>query len=548
MGKTIIQIWEKRIKKEWKIAFTAAFFIGMAVHLFRFTNAIPNADALYNFYNSQNMVGSGRWFLSVACGLSGYFDIPWLIGLLSLLFMALTAVVVIEVFEMDNPVLIVLSSGLLVSFPSITETMWFEFTADGYMMAMLLAAVSVLVTKIRYRPKIKDNILTILISAVCICLSCAIYQAYVSFAMILAICYYIGVILEGQHTLKEYVRWIVVQVFSYAIGLIVYYVIWKLCILLQGYQESSYGGINEVGTISIQLIKNGIHVSVMSLLRFFFEEELFTDGVTLYSGLNLLFILMLIGCGINSVIKSRVFKKKVEFVLMILCVLCIPFAACIWSFTSVRIEYSSRMLQSLCVLYIFGAWLFEKWVSPRMADLVAVLLAVIICNNSVTANTYYLAMEQCFDRSYATAVEMNTRIHMLDDGTAKYIAVVGEITDYPQYAAYQEDKFQHLGVLHRPTYSLMKNGQYIPIFLSTYTDFALYYYVKNDLQYPIVDFGSDSVPAPKDWVFRFPVADPATQTALENSQEVAQMPVWPMHGAVKVIEDTIVIKIAEVSK
>ena len=39
-------------------------------------------------------------------------------------------------------ILIGIIDGLLVAFPSITETFFFEFTADGYFLAMLLATLA----------------------------------------------------------------------------------------------------------------------------------------------------------------------------------------------------------------------------------------------------------------------------------------------------------------------------------------------------------------------------------------------------------------------
>ena len=130
MGSEILTFYQEKIKKEWKIAFWSAFVIGLMVHIYKFTNLLPNHDSLYNFYSTQNMAASGRWFLSIACGFGSYFDLPWVNGILSLFFMGLTAAMVAEVFRMKNPVLIVLSSGLQVSFPAITATMSYEFTAD----------------------------------------------------------------------------------------------------------------------------------------------------------------------------------------------------------------------------------------------------------------------------------------------------------------------------------------------------------------------------------------------------------------------------------
>ena len=147
MGECFIRFYQNKVKKSWKIAFVSAFVLGLLIHLYKLTNVLLVSDSLYNFYSSQNMVASGRWFLSAACALGSYFDLPWLNGVLSLLFMSLAAVAVTEVFEMENPCLIAVSSGILVSVPSVYATMGFSFTSDGYMLAMFLAALGVVFPK-----------------------------------------------------------------------------------------------------------------------------------------------------------------------------------------------------------------------------------------------------------------------------------------------------------------------------------------------------------------------------------------------------------------
>lgn len=127
MGNELTEFYQDRIQKRWKTAFYSAFFLGLLIHIYKFTNLMPNHDGLYNFYSSQNMVASGRWFLSIACCLGSFFDLPWINGVLSLIFMGLTAAVIADIFDMENPCLIILSSGLLVSFPAITATMAYEF-------------------------------------------------------------------------------------------------------------------------------------------------------------------------------------------------------------------------------------------------------------------------------------------------------------------------------------------------------------------------------------------------------------------------------------
>ena len=166
-----------KIKNTWKIAFLSAFVLGILIHLPVMLSDIPNHDGLSSMYFDQNMITSGRWFLSVACGFSSYFTIPWIIGLIGLLWLALTAVALTELLELADPLVIMAVSGLLVSFPALASTFAYVFTMDGYMMALFLAILAVLFTK-----KQKKGWLA---GAVCLAFSMGIYQAYLPFAILL---------------------------------------------------------------------------------------------------------------------------------------------------------------------------------------------------------------------------------------------------------------------------------------------------------------------------------------------------------------------------
>ena len=46
---------KSKIKKEWVICFLAAMVIGIAVHIYKLTNFIPNWDSLLNYYTNQDL-------------------------------------------------------------------------------------------------------------------------------------------------------------------------------------------------------------------------------------------------------------------------------------------------------------------------------------------------------------------------------------------------------------------------------------------------------------------------------------------------------------
>ena len=67
-------LWDrvKRCSPGVLAAFVAAFVFGYVIHLYAFTNTIPNPDGLSRIYDTQQMTISGRWFLHYASYFHGF--------------------------------------------------------------------------------------------------------------------------------------------------------------------------------------------------------------------------------------------------------------------------------------------------------------------------------------------------------------------------------------------------------------------------------------------------------------------------------------------
>lgn len=517
MGEEILKFYKTKLKREYKVAFISTFVISLLIHLYKFTNTLPNHDSVYNYYSDQNILGSGRWALSLACGISSYYDLPWIIGLLSCIFISLTMVVIVALFKMKNPVLIALSGALIAASPATTETLFFLFTADGYMMAMFLAALGV------YFSRIEENRLSRLIfSGVCICISCGIYQAYVSFALILALCYFIDILLQNNHKKEDCFKWVFHQVIIYIISLAVYYVIWKLCMYFSNTVANNYQGISEVGKISVGLLVNGLVSSIKSSILYFVQFNVLKHGFTLYSVLNILFIVTMVVGLIISCMNSGIFYRKWALGLFILCLVAIIPFACIWNFTSDSILYRPMMLQSLTLLFIMTALLYERWSISAVKNIVCIFLIVITLNNSIMANISYFYMNLCYERTYAEGLEMMMKIHDFQD---KYkfdkIAVVGNRA----YNVFLENIDLQKGKIQGSTKILI---------LSSNLEKSLLFDSEHTIRFLQATFGLE-----------LKSLNLEQRKDLFNTDEVKSMSCWPAGDSITVIDNTLVIKLSD---
>ena len=168
-----------------------------------------------------------------------------------------------------------------------------------------------------------------------------------------------------------------------------------------------------------------------------------------------------------------------------------------------------------------------------------VLLVATVFNNALAANMSYTYMDQCYEKTYADAVELNTRVHLLDDGSIKYVAICGSLDPWKQEDYFDQEKLRQLGAWKHMDKTILTAQ-----FLSIYTDFDLSYYRIHDLEYAVVE-NEPNIPAPYDWEFRFPLRSAADSLALARTEQVQSMPIWPARDSVQVIGDTIVVKLSE---
>lgn len=516
MGEELIHLLRTRISREEKTAFITSFVFSLLVHLYKFTNTLLNHDAMYNVYADQNMIGSSRWALKYACGISSYYDLPWVIGLLCCVYIALTAMIIVRLFRVKNPVVSFLCGGFLATSPAAIETIFFLFTADGYFLAMVLAALAVYLSRVE-----EKRIWCCGLSMVCICVCCGIYQAYVSFALILAVCHMIYELLRNQNTKKEYFLWVARQIVIFAGSLAVYYVIWQKVMDWTGVSANAYQGINQISGLSLDLLRHGWNNAVSSVTYYFFQYALWGQDWSFLGILNLLLLLTLALGLILAAAKSKLWRRPWALVLVVLGLLAvIPFAG-MWCFTSYSVYYRPLMLQSLMVLFLFTAIVYEEWTGSLLKNAAALLLTFVVMHGALMANISYFYMNLCYERTYADAVEMASEIHNIaDTDSFANMAILGNRYSTVQWGLQNSDgSLSREGQLHIVTSLLEKNllvdEWQISGFLSWYMNMEI------------------------------PKASGARCNELAQSEQVQQMPVWPADGSIAVVEDTLVIKISE---
>ena len=419
-----------RIKKEWKVSFLATFLIGLMVHMPVLLSDIPNHDGLDSLYFNQNMITSGRWFLAVACGFSSFYTIPWLIGLLGLLFLSFAAAALVELLEVQKTWAAALVGGLLVSFPALASTFAYVFTMDGYMLALLLAVLAVLVTK-KYRWGFAAG-------GVCLAFSMGTYQAYLSFAMVLSL-YSILLLMMDDAKPKEKAKRSVRYLYMGVIGVTLYYLLLQILLKIEGKELDTYQGINTLGT---GVSASGAGTLLNSLYHDFFAF-VFRGNVVFQNVISALaccgLALAALWAGVQLMFARKWWKKISFFAIIVLTLAVLPPIVNVILVVSPNVNYH-LLMRFQYVLLPIGLLCFatrgrgDKKSSAWLEWLTLGAAFVLVFHYAVVDNIAYSNLAKRYEKTYAYCIRLLDRIEQTEGYYPGIpIAMVGQVSDvqYP---------------------------------------------------------------------------------------------------------------------
>lgn len=443
---SVIQNTCGKIKREWRLAFFAEVAAALLVHMPILLSDIPNHDGLDSMYFDQNMITSGRWFLTVACGFSSYYTIPWLIGILGICFLGIAAAAITEILELEKPWVIVLCSGLLASFPALASTFAYVFTMDGYMLALLLAVLAVLFTK-----KYQKGFLA---GGVCLAFSLGTYQAYLPFAMILSVFAILMLAMEETKTsvkIKKSLHYLYMGI----IGVVLYYVILQVLLKIQGKELASYQGINGMATGAAGSLAGSAAGSAGGSAAGGFLRtiaEMYLDFLKFSLKGNVLYQNAISGAALSVLLtaaivtvlalarKRKWWKNPCFFVIIVLAAIVLPLATNVILMISPSVTYH-LLMRYQWVLYLIGLIAFagkyaqETKFSAWLEWAVLVSAVVLVFFYGVVDNIAYSNLQKRYEKTYAYCVRLLDRIEQ----TQGYyqgipIAMIGVVGDeqYPR--------------------------------------------------------------------------------------------------------------------
>lgn len=499
-------IWQM-IKMPQKTAFFCSLAAGYAVHLYAFTNILPNFDGLSRIYDTQQMTISGRWFLHYASYLNDFTQMPAVVGLLSLLFLGAAAALVTHVLSIHNTVLAGCIGVLMAVFPCVGYTFLYMFTASAYCLAIFLAVLSVWLAR-RY------GVIGWLSGAVVLALSMGIYQAYVTVAISLSLLAVFRIAMNHKSTAGNTLLFGVRMALYLAAGATLYYIILNIFLKVKGLELLSYLGMDAAKNgYPFEQLPKLIVSTYRQAAAFFFRagtENAFTNNFMVILDIVALLLGIYAFCQYIRKDSLRVWQTVIIIAMLLLLPLGMNFGQ-ILSPYSVPTQI---MKYAFVMAYVAVVFLID--VAQEHGGIQVTIgwtaLLLIFCLN--TNNLLYISSAQAHRATESYATRLAARIENCPgywEGVE--IVIIGAVTE--RQVAPNLSSFEQIMHYSVPSNTVLVLNKHI------------YYYLR-------------------DWLY-FPIEEPSEETKMEvaQSEEFANMPLYPQEGSVQPINGRIVVKLQE---
>lgn len=501
-----------KISKPFKTAFASAFIWGIVAHLYMFMNKLPNYDdmGLTGFGATFRL---GRWFLWVlgatAYHLDFVYSLPWINGLVTLVFIALSAGLVADLFQVKSIAGNMVIGAAMAVYPSWTATFFFMFTAPYYAIALFLAVCSVYVALKGKRYFVP--------SAFMLACSMGIYQAYVPFA---ATIYVMVIMLMITERKTDYIK-IIKSSFYYlgqlVLGGAVYFIITKLSLAVTGEELTNYKGMDSIGSFSNFHFSEFIQIVWDDFLGLAYNNnlELSYNYVTKFM-YAFLFVLLaaLIILLIKSFLRERQYLKAVEMVVIsFVFVIAINsiYIVCRDVYSLMRYAYVNLIILSICLIDRCKSFVtIQRSVNNALRAewaLIAVITAGIMsyCH---FANAQYLSLQLGFEQASGYYGTIITQIKSLEGYEPEMKTAFIGYDNIADKSLYRNQVMEVFNMSGRD--DVMAEAYSIEYFLKYYCGF--------DTQLVEVD---------------------------ADNKEVLQMPTYPAEGAIKIVDNVVVVKFSD---
>ena len=503
-----------------KLSLFSTLLCGFLAHAYCYFNLFFSHDSVMV---SQQMdwywqISIGRWFQPFYGLLRGNIYNPFLVGILSLLFLSLACYLILVLLNIHSRLGIFCTCGVLATNCMLTyANATYIHSSDIYMLALLFAVAGVYV----YEARKWGFALSVILFA----FSLGLYQSFLQVAILLFMFLIIQDILDNKDVVSVIKKGLG-YVFTLIASVILYYVAYKVILLQTGLSAT-----NSYNSASGLLELNGlgdIFSLIIGAYKYFFNYWLHPSvyNEKLISVLTILLFAYTAYALAHIAIKKRV--RPSNIVLLVLCYVLLPLGGNMIFVLTKGMEHD-LMIFSFFVLIVWAICLqtyktnmaspstTTKAVPRCSLDAIIVfgVCGVFILNSIIFANQLYLKKDLEFQKTYATLNRVINRIEQIDGYVANQtpVALIGSLED--SSLAKKDPSFSYTGP--------GQGSMFAVTYYSTYETF-----LENVMGYPIQ------------------ILDQASSDTFKENPVVQEMPTFPDRESCQMVDGTVVVKLSDI--
>lgn len=368
------------------------FILLFLTHLPLMTKNILSADILLNngFYNGYSWeISLGRFGLYVIGLLKCFLTIPHIDILISYFIISISLVILFDLFSFRKKEDIILYILIICLNPITSATILFNYCSIGYTLAFLCSILSVYIYY-----KEENKIKKYLFSLILIVVALSMYQAYLSVIVTTFIIYNIKLLLEKKENFKLSLKYIL----TLLIGVLLYFIIMKISLLVFHVNMSNYSGADKIGLQTLLSIPKKIGLSYKLFYEYYFTDKIVKNIYIKNNILNIFLLILLIIGVVFQIFKNNLSPKKKVLTLLLVLALPIFLNSIIFTINDTKLQ----LLMSASYLLI-PLLLITTMPENKMKYLSIIVIILLLRNNLIQTQATYLSLENTFNK-YNTVI------------------------------------------------------------------------------------------------------------------------------------------------
>lgn len=245
-------LMREKVRKQEKITFFSCIIVGIAAQGMGLFNKYSVHDDVNSLFGLGSTFNVGRWALDLIGKFEKAFfgdanySLPLYNGLLSLIFIALTACIIVRAFNVGNIYLSAFIGAVMACFPTVTTAFGFIYGAHIIMFGLFIGILGA------YLICIDGNKAYKLLGIFLVASSVGIYQAFIPMVLSFILFYCIHSVINADKTNeRDVIISVLLKPIYIIVFMIVYFVINKIYLAILGAEMSNYKGVNDVGNVPI---------------------------------------------------------------------------------------------------------------------------------------------------------------------------------------------------------------------------------------------------------------------------------------------------------